>query len=253
MRSILALVLLTFPLLAGEASARKERVITRGSGPVPGAIVCPDFRALQAGFRSFSAMRGPPPEYFGCTIVMPGTVMTLEGEGPGGVPLVSGLLPHGVRVRGVTLHGMVERFVPKPKPPKKAAVAPAKPAPAQQPEAPPKAEAQQPGAPPKAEAQQPGALPKAEEKGSVPFPEIQNSPDTVCEAQRPCNGEEFDAKLGVLRKRWALMPAVLQEACAGSATVPALEQCVASQTASWSSANPDKETPWMFPPDQLDR
>jgi hypothetical protein len=222
MRTILALLLLSSLLQQSEAAARKEQVIAKGSGPVPGAIVCPDFRALQAGFRSFSSRWGPNAEYFGCTFVKPGTILTLEGEDPGGAPIVSALLPDGRPVRGVTLNGMVERFVPKPK---KAAISPPKPAPAQ-----------------------PAGASETEAKGgSIPLPAIQNSPDTFCEAQRQCNAEEFSAKLATLQKRWALMPDWLQQKCAASLTLPAIDQCVSSQTTAWSNTNPDKETPWMDP------
>jgi hypothetical protein len=222
MRRILALVLLSCLLQQSEAAPRKDQVIAKGSGPVPGAIICPDFRALQAGFRSFTSRWGPRPEYFGCTIVKPGTIMTLEGEDPGGAPMVSAILPDGRPVRGVTLNGMVERFAFKPK---KAAVSPPKPAPAQ-----------------------PDAASETEAKGgNMPLPAIQNSPDTFCEAQRQCNAEEFSAKLATLQKRWALMPDWLQQKCTTSLTLPAMDQCVSSETTSWSNANPDKETPWMAP------
>jgi hypothetical protein len=148
--------------------------------------------------------------------------MTLEGEDPGGAPMVSALLPDGRHVRGVTLNGMVERFVLKPK---KAAASPPKPAPAQ-----------------------PNATSEADNKGgSLPLPAIENSPDTLCEAQRQCNAEEFSAKLAVFQKRWAVMPDWLQQKCAASLTLPALDQCVSSETTAWSNTNPDKETPWMAP------
>jgi hypothetical protein len=221
MRLILALLLFSCLLHQSQAAPRKDQVIAKGSGPVPGAIVCPDFRALQAGFRSFSTRWGSPAEYYGCTFVKPGTIMILEGEDPGGAPMVSVLLPDGRPVRGVTLNGMVERFEFKPK---KAAVSPPKPAPAQ-----------------------PQAAGEPEPKGTMPLPAIQNSPDTFCEAQRQCSAEEFAAKLALLQKRWAVMPDWLQQKCAGSLTLPAMEQCVSSQTTAWSNTNQDKETPWMDP------
>jgi hypothetical protein len=222
MRTILALVLFSCLLHQSEAATRKDQVIARASGPVPGAIVCPDFRALQAGFRSFSSRWGPPPEHFGCTFVKPGTIMTLDGEDPGGAPMVSAVLPNGTPVRGVTLNGMVERFEFKPK---KAAISPVKPAPAQP----------------------AGPSETAAKGGSMPFPAIQKSPDTFCEAQRQCSGEEFSAKLAIFQKRWALMPDWLQQKCASSLTLPAMDQCVSSQTTAYSNTNPDKETPWMAP------
>jgi hypothetical protein len=223
MRMLLALGLFSGLFHQSEAAPRKDQVIAKGSGPVSGAIVCPDFRALQAGFRSFSSRRGPPAEYFGCTFVKPGTIMTLEGEDPGGAPMVSAVLPDGRPVKGITLNGMVERFVFKPK---KAAVSPPKPA---------------------AAPAQTGAASQAEPGGSTPLPAIQNSPDTFCEAQRQCNAEEFSAKLAILQKRWAVMPEWLQQKCAASLTLASMDQCVSSQTTAWSNTNPDKETPWMEP------
>ena len=216
MRAILALMLL-FPLSCQNAAAApKDRAIATGFGPVSGAIVCPDFRAVQAAFRSFTARRGPPPEYFGCTIVRPGTVMTLEGTDPGGAPVVSALLPDGRPVRGVTLHEMAEIFAPKPR---KAAVSP-------------------PG----------GSAPKESgSKGGIPLPPIQNSPDTLCEAQRQCSDEEFSARLAILQKQWALMPDSLRKKCTESATLTAMKQCISSQTTSWSNSHPKAETPWMDP------
>jgi hypothetical protein len=221
MRTILALVLLSALLCQSRAAAGKEQVIAKGRGPVPGAIVCPDFRALQAGFRSFSSPWGPEAERFGCTVIKPGTIMTLEGTDPGGAPMVSALLPDGRTVRGITLNGMVERFVPKPK---LAAISPPNPAPAQV-----------------------GPASETDPKGNLPLPAIQNSPDTSCEGQRQCNAEEFSAKLATLQKRWALMPEWLQQKCSASLTLPAMDECVSSQTTAWSNTNPDKETPWMDP------
>jgi hypothetical protein len=135
--------------------------------------------------------------------------------------MVSVLLPDGTPVRGVTLNGMVERFVPKPK---QAANDPPKSAPAQA-----------------------GGASGTDPKGNVPLPAIQNSPVTFCEGQRQCNAEEFSAKLATFQKRWALMPEWLQQKCATSSTLPAMDQCVSSQTTAWSNTNPDKETPWMDP------
>lgn len=220
-------------LLCGEAAATpKQQVIAKGMGPVPGAIVCPDFGAVQAAFRGFSSWRRPPPEYFGCTVVPPGEVMTLEGEDPGGAPVVSALLPNGTPVRGVTLHDMVESFAPKPR---KAAVRPAKPAPAESDAA----------AKPSGVSQ--AATANDTSLGSTPLPEIKNSPDTLCEATHPCNDQEFTSLLAALEKRWALMPDWLQKKCTANSTIPAMEQCIASETASWSNAHPEAETPWMGP------
>jgi hypothetical protein len=221
MRTILTLVLLSALLCQSGAAAGKEQVIAKGRGPVPGAIVCPDFRALQAGYRSFSSPWGAEPKRFGCTVIKPGTIMTLEGKDAGGAPMVSALLPNGTPVRGITLNGMVERFVPKPK---QAANTPPNPAPAQA-----------------------GAASEADPKGNMPLPAIQNSLDTSCEGQRQCNAEEFSAKLATLQKRWAMMPEWLRQKCASSLTLPAMDQCVSAQTTAWSNTNPDKETPWMDP------
>jgi hypothetical protein len=117
---------------------------------------------------------------------------------------------------------MVERFELKPK---KAAGSPAKPA----------------------RASPDGASETVVKGGNMPFPAIQNSSDTYCDAQRQCNAEEFSAKLATLQKRWAAMPDWLQQKCAASLTVPAMEQCISIETTSWSNANPDKETLWMAP------
>jgi hypothetical protein len=221
MRTILALTLLSLLPLHTSAAPRKAQVIARGSGPVQGAIVCPDFRALQTGYRSLTSRRGPPPEYFGCAFVAPGTIMSLEGEDPGGAPLVSAVLPDGRPVRGVTLRDMVETFEPKAR---KAAVSPPKPA-----------------------SVQPDAPGKNGSKGSLPLPSISNSPDTFCQEQRQCSDEEFSARLAMLQKRWDLLPDSLRKKCAASSTVPATEQCISSETTLWSNAHPNKETPWMDP------
>ena len=251
MRAILALV--PFVFLVHQPAAAAPKVIARGMGPVPGAIVCPDFRALQMGFRSFSARRGPPPEYFGCTQVPPGTVMTVVGADPGGAPVVSVTLPDGRPVRGVTLNGMVEAFTPKPK---RTAAVPPRPAP-------PPPERAAPDEPRAADrspaADQPPAAPlskgagKAEPAGTLPMPALQNSKDTLCGPDKPCTDEEFSTSLGVFQKRWARMPDWLQKACADKSTLPAMDQCIANRTSTWASKHPDKETPWMFPPEMLDQ
>jgi hypothetical protein len=226
MRAILALALLFSFTHQAAAGPPADRVITKGSGPVPGALVCPDYRALQAAFRSFSGWRGPRPDYFGCTLVMSGTALTMVGTDPGGAPVVSGLLPNGAPVRGVTLRDMVDILAP-PKP-RKAAVSPPKPAPIK----------------PGASADAPS---DAVVKGTMPLPQIQNSPDTFCQVQKPCSDEEFAARLAIVEKRWALMPDSLQKGCAESSTLTLMEQCIAGQTSAWMNAHPTAETPWMDP------
>jgi hypothetical protein len=172
---------------------------------------------------------GPGPGYFGCTFIRPGTVMTVEGEDPGGAPMVSALLPDGRQVRGVTLRGMVETFVPLSR---KAAVGPNKPAPVQ---------------PDGAGKTAGGGAAKTGPKNSIPLPAIQNSVDTLCEAQRQCNEQEFATRLALMQKRWAAMPDSLRKKCAERSTLPAMQQCIVTETTSWSNAHPKADTPWMNP------
>ena len=274
MRAILAFVLLAF-LLHGPAAAA-PKVIARGMRRAPVAIVCPDFRALQRGFLSFSARHAPPPEYFGCTQVPPGTVMTVIGADPGGAPVVSVRLPDGRAVRGVTMNGMIEPFMPNPNrvaavPPRPASPPPhyrpseaAPPPPHRAAEAAPPppdradepAEAQPPSETPSGTAEQltdqPRSAGKAEPAGNQPVPPMENSKDTLCGPDKQCTDEEFSSALGIFKKRWARMPDWLQNACADKTNLPAVDKCIASETSSWAHKNPDKETPWMFPPDMLD-
>ena len=150
--------------------------------------------------------------------------------------MVSVVLPNGRRVTGVTMWAMIEGFQPKPKkaqaprpaPAHKEAATPAKP------EAVTAAEAQ-----PEAAAAEPG--------GDTPPPPLKNSPGTFCKDKPPCSDEEFSARLAALKKRWVSMPDWLQRSCEASTTLTGVEECVASQTSAWASANPGKATPWMLP------
>jgi hypothetical protein len=232
MRVSIIIVALLCLLYDTAPASPKQQVIARGTGPVPGAIVCPDFRAVQAAFRSFSSWHRPPPEYFGCTLVPPGEVLTLEGEDPGGAPMVSALLPNGMPVRGVTLHDMVESFAAKSR---KAAASPSKQAPVKS------------DAAAKASGPTLAVAAKDTSQRSIPLPQIKNSPDTLCEANRQCTDQEFASQFAALDKRWALMPDWLRQRCAASSTLPAMEQCIAGETASWSNVHPEAETPWMGP------
>jgi len=220
-------------LTTAAIAAPQEQVVATGSGMVPGALVCPDYRAVQAAFRGFSAWRGPraDPEYYGCTLVVPGTVMAVVGEDPGGAPIVAVTLPNGRFVQGVTLRGMVEAFVRKPGGPVGGLRAPA---PAQP------ANAPNPAAKPQA-ANQPRAA------GTIPLPAIHNSPDTLCAPQQQCSDEDFAQWVALLQKRWAMMPDALRKNCQANSTLPAIEKCITSETAAWAKANPNSQTPWMNP------
>jgi hypothetical protein len=81
----------------------------------------------------------------------------------------------------------------------------------------------------------------------MPLPQLQNSPETLCDSGQQCNEQEFAARLAILEKRWALLPDELQQNCAASSTLPVMEQCIGSQTSAWSNAHPNDETPWMDP------
>jgi len=200
----IAALLWLMPL--GASAAPGNQAIAKGSYPVPGALVCPDFRALQAAFRSFSTRRGPYPEYFGCRMVPPGTLVSVEGADPGGAPVVSAVLPSGEPVRGVTLNDMIEAFVSKqPAPPK-------------------------PGAAPGAPAAKTATAKQDTAPGKIPLPALHNSPDTPCEPTRACTDEEFAGLRAKFEKRWALMPDSVRKKCQTKMVLPEMEQCVAEQT-----------------------
>lgn len=225
---ILALTLLSCLYHQTSAAAQREQVLARGSDIVPGAIVCPDFRALQASYRGFTARRGPGPnvEYFGCSLIMPGTVMYLDGEDPGGAPLVTATFPDGRIVRGVTLRDMVEGFVrkpPKPVPQFQKAT--------KSTEIVPTARA--------------GRSQQASASAS-PLPPIHNSSDTLCEPGRQCNGQEFSTALMDLQRRWALTPGWLRAKCLKNSTLPAMDDCLIRHTVAWLKTNEGADTPWLL-------
>jgi hypothetical protein len=102
-------------------------VSARALGVVPGALVCPDHSTLTIVFRLYAIrweqtmqdkltkgesrlLRGPATplpdvETFGCTLIPPGTPMTLERKTP--VPVVVVKTASGEAARGVTLPGMI--------------------------------------------------------------------------------------------------------------------------------------------------
>jgi hypothetical protein len=101
-------------------------VIARALGAVPGALICPDHRALTQVWRRYSRhweetqqdiltkgqsrlLTGPPraaPDLgaWGCLLVPPGTPMQLEARAV--VPVVTAPGPDGRPFRGVTLNEM---------------------------------------------------------------------------------------------------------------------------------------------------
>lgn len=129
-------------LVLSRQAVATPQVIAKGAGVVPGAIICPDFKSVQAAVHGYTAGPVPEPnielfnpkvvqgdayhgytvgpakkpnlELYGCSLVAPGTVMTLDGEDPGGAPMVTATLPGGRTVKGVSLRDMVEIFVRKP-------------------------------------------------------------------------------------------------------------------------------------------
>ncbi len=215
------------------AAPPSSQVIAR-AGILPGAVVCPDYRAVQAAVRGFTGRRGPGVEYFGCSFVRPGTLMTVVGEDPGGAPVVRVILPDGRTVTGVTLRDMVEAIMLNPRRP-----LPGGRGPAQGPDERPAYAAAAPGGP--------GAPPAPKpSKGGVPFPALQNSPDTLCEANRPCNDQEFADGVASNKQRWAMMPPALQRKCASSKTLPGLDECIVTNTPAWAKANPGAQTPWVM-------
>ena len=203
---ILILVLVT--ALCQQAVAATQ-LIAKGSGAVPGALVCPDFNAIQTAFQSYAA--GPVPrsnvEHYGCSLVAPGTVMTLEGEDPGGAPMVTATLPGGRIVRGVTLRDMVEQFE-----------------------------------------RNPSLVNRPASLVSIPLPPIHNSTDTVCgQYKRSCSDQEFVQLLLGLQKVWALMPDWLRAKCVANSTFPAIYGCILKETAIFYTSNPSASAPWASP------
>jgi TPR repeat protein len=114
------------PSAAGTSSAGR-RVLARGAGVVPGAIICPDMQTWRFVFRQYGehwtedyqdtltrgeskllrgdAVPGPDLEAYGCALVSAGSPMILENNEI--VPIVSAVLPHGTSIRGVTIPAML--------------------------------------------------------------------------------------------------------------------------------------------------
>jgi hypothetical protein len=114
------------PSAAGTSSAG-TRVLARGAGVVPGAIICPDMQTWRFVFRQYGQhwtedhqdtvthgqsklLRGdaapsPDLETYGCALVSAGSSMILEANEI--VPIVSALLPNGRSIRGVTIPAML--------------------------------------------------------------------------------------------------------------------------------------------------
>jgi hypothetical protein len=122
---------------AQQALPQFIEVVAQGVSVVPGAIVCPDFRAVQLVFQLYGTnweeetqdalthgqsrlIRGAPSpkpnlELYGCTLIPPGTPMTTERGN--GIPVVTAPLPDGRTIKGVTLPAMIahksKQTVPK--------------------------------------------------------------------------------------------------------------------------------------------
>lgn len=114
------------PSAAGISSAG-TRVLARGAGVVPGAIICPDMQTWRFVFRQYGqhwtedyqdtstrgqskllrgdAVPSPDLEAYGCALVLAGSPMILEANEI--VPIVSALLPDGRSIRGVTIPAML--------------------------------------------------------------------------------------------------------------------------------------------------
>jgi TPR repeat protein len=110
---------------AGTSSAA-TRVLARGAGVVPGAIICPDMQTWRFVFRQYGqhwtedfqdtltrgqskllrgdAVPSPDLDAYGCALVSAGSPMILEANEI--VPIVSALLPNGRSIRGVTIPAM---------------------------------------------------------------------------------------------------------------------------------------------------
>ncbi len=229
---LLLLLCLSGPSFAAPPGAQ----VVAKPGILPGAVVCPDYRAIQAAIRGFTGRRGRGAnvEYYGCSFIRPGTLMTVVGEDPGGAPVVRVTLPDGRTVTGVTLREMVETIMLNPRRP-----SPGRMAPPPGPDGRPgyaAAGPAEPGAPP---------APPRPSKGGVPFPALHNSPDTLCESNKQCNDQEVADGVASNKERWAMMPPALQRKCASRATLPGLDECIVTSTPAWSKANPGAQTPWI--------
>jgi hypothetical protein len=109
-------------------SPNTASVIARGTGVVPGAIVCPDLRTVNMMFQEYSdywedaqqdamthgqskLLRGEPApkpdfELFDCALLASGSPMSMELGNV--VPVVTATLPDGSTIKGVTLPSMVQ-------------------------------------------------------------------------------------------------------------------------------------------------
>lgn len=111
-----------------------REVQARGSGILPGAIICPDLQAVRLMQMQFARhweettqdrltrgqsglIRGKATAYpdfaaFGCALIPAGQILKIEVEKP--IPIVSAQLPGGTVIRGVTFSTMYQGNSPSP-------------------------------------------------------------------------------------------------------------------------------------------
>jgi hypothetical protein len=96
--------------------------------------------------------------------------------------------------------------------------------------------------------------------GTRAMPEIENSPDALCDApavpgqqgavnnlMRSCTDAEFEKLRKQMQEIWVLTPDWIQTQCQTNSTFPNLFSCVQEWTAEWLTTHPDATTPWIWP------
>jgi len=91
----------------------------------------------------------------------------------------------------------------------------------------------------------------SEASGTLPMPEIENSPEALCDAAggllRSCTDQEFETLRQQMNRMWTLTPDWIQSQCVANSTFPTLFTCVQDWTVVWLAAHPTSETPWVRP------
>jgi hypothetical protein len=91
----------------------------------------------------------------------------------------------------------------------------------------------------------------SETVGTLPMPEIENSPEALCDAPagllRSCTDQEFEKLRQQMSRMWMLTPDWIQIQCQANSTFPTLFTCVQDWTLEWLATHPDARTPWVRP------
>ena len=81
----------------------------------------------------------------------------------------------------------------------------------------------------------------------TPFPEIHNSPGTICFNGNQCSDVEFAESVKTIKRQWDQAPEWLRVRCVSNHTGPAMVDCILTESLPWMNAHPGAAAPWALP------